>query len=301
MGFQDYIENQVSYVAGTPFAGILGDKPSQGARSPFLWNSAFVAHGLNKTMLPLDVVLENLKNLLEELDRNFNFIGGAIAAPHKETVAVWLGRRVAEGSSKIGSVNCLYRGNDGRLWGTNTDGEGAVICLKRFIGDLTGKSILLLGPGGAGKAITAFSSLEVGEGGQVTLAARNPGKISGFADKTGARIIAWDNIPSACPATDVLINCTTLGSIATIETGLSPVSTETLACLPETAFIYDIIYDPSPTQLIIDSQNRDLATLGGSGMNLEQAILGFAYASAEPNGGAVTRKAMEETKLSLDQ
>ena len=252
-------------------------------------------------MLPLDVVLENLKNLLEELDRNFNFVGGAIAAPHKGAVAVWLGRRIAEGASTIGSVNCLYRGDDGRLWGSNTDGEGAVICLKRFIGDLAGKRILLLGPGGAGKAVAAYSSLEVGEGGQITLVARNPEKISSFAEKTGARIIAWDTIPSACPATDVLINCTTLGGTATIETGLSPVSTETLSCLPETAVIYDIIYDPSPTQLIIDSQNLDLATLDGRGMNLEQAILGFAYASAEPKGGAVTRKAMEETKLSLDQ
>jgi shikimate dehydrogenase len=85
--------NPLTYPEGKPFAAILGANPSRGARSPLLWNAAFQAHGVDAEMLPLDVSAEGLIPLLDVLDATPTFIGGAIAVPHKEAVARWLGER----------------------------------------------------------------------------------------------------------------------------------------------------------------------------------------------------------------
>jgi len=96
-------------------------------------------------MLSMDIPAERLAQLLAVLDANPDFIGGAIAMPHKESIARWLGDRVTPEAHAIGAGELSVSRYDGRLMGTNTDGEGAAVSYEKQVGSLSGKSVLLLG------------------------------------------------------------------------------------------------------------------------------------------------------------
>lgn len=288
--------NPLRYADSLQFAAILGASPSKGARSPILWNAAFEAQGIDARMLPLDVTEDRLTALLEALDANVRFVGGAIAMPHKEAVANWLGKRLTPEAVDIGAVNCLYRGLDGRLMGTNTDGEGALRSFEGHFGKPVGKRVLLLGLGGAGKAVAAFFRRAVEPGGHLSVCNRSASGQEA-AMRMEAGWVPWAELSDALPTTDLLINCTSVGTAA--QVGLSPVSAEQLARLPRVARVFDIIYQPSPSALLELAAARGLEVLDGMGMNLEQAVLAYGYAAPSPRGLAVTRAAMEEAKKKL--
>jgi len=289
-------DNALTYREGRKFAAILGANPSKGARSPVLWNAAFLAHGVDGEMLPIDVSDERLARLLTALDKNPHFLGGAIAMPHKEAVARWLGDRVRAEAADIGAVNCLFRSGDGRLAGTNTDGEGALRSFEDRFGKVAGKRVLLLGLGGAGKAVAAFFRRAVDPGGRLTLCSRSTAG-EAVATRLSAAWHPWAEIPSVLPSTDVVVNCTSVGAGALV--GSSPVAAEELARLPDTAQVFDIIYQPSPSALLSQAEARGLPVLDGTAMNLEQAVLAYGYAAPAPKGVAATRLAMEEAKKKL--
>lgn len=287
------VDNTLEYPDGKPFAAILGANPSRGARSPVLWNAAFKAHGVDAQMLPLDVPPERLVALLDALDATPSFIGGAIAVPHKEAVARWLGDRCSSEAADIGAVNCLYRTKKGKLAGTNTDGEGAVVSFRDRFGNLAGARVLLLGVGGAGKAVAAFFRRAVGPNGRLTLCSRSDAA-QAVAERLSARAVAWSDKASVLPQTDVLVNCTSIGFGA--DAASSPVSAEELAQLPEGARVFDIVYQPSPSVLLSLAAARGLDVLDGTAMNLEQAVLAYGYAAPALRGPQVTRNAMVEAK-----
>ena len=133
---QDLITNNLNLDDGKKFAAIIGLNPSNGARSPLLWNAAYSYYNDDTRMLPLDVTTNNLAKLLYELERNVDFIGGAITIPYKEDVVNWLGGNITEDAKKIGAVNCLFRGKDGSLFGTNTDGEASILSYNSEFGSI---------------------------------------------------------------------------------------------------------------------------------------------------------------------
>jgi shikimate dehydrogenase len=287
------IDNPLTHAEGRRFAAILGASPSRGARSPALWNAAFAAHEIDAVMVPLDVPRERVGAVLSALDDNPCFMGGAVAAPHKEAVAAWLGPRVTPEASAIGAVNCLYRDESGRLMGTNTDGEGALASFQARFGPVAGRSVLLMGPGGAGKAVAVFFRRAAGAAGRLSIAGRSPlGRQ--YADRLGCDWVEWPDVPAGLADADVLINCTSVGSAS--RAGASPVTADALAYLPDRAVVFDIIYDPSPTPLLALAAGRGLPTLDGSTMNLEQAVLAYGHAAPEPRGCGATRAAMERAR-----
>ena len=289
-------ENELNFGELQKFAAIIGANPSKGARSPALWNAAFKTHGLYAQMLPIDIPAERLNPLLTALDDNLNFLGGAVAMPHKEAVAHWLGERLTSEARAIGAVNCLFRGPDGHLMGTNTDGEGALVSFENKFGPLADKSVLLMGPGGAGRAVAAFLARAVGPGGRLILCSRSEaGKT--IAARLSADWVAWADIATDLPGIDVLVNCTSVG--AGKQTGVSPLSPGQLAKLPDQVVVFDIIYQPSPSALLMLARARGLKTLDGTAMNLEQAVLAFGHAAPHSKGSSMTRTAMQEAKKTL--
>lgn len=287
------LDNALVYPEQTRFAAILGASPSKGARSPTLWNAAFKAQGVDAQMLPMDVSAERLTQLLTALEANPDFIGGAIAMPYKESIAHWLGDRLTSEAQAIGAVNCLYRDTIGQLMGTNTDGEGALVSYEKQFGSLSGKSVLLLGPGGAGKAVAAYMARAVKPQGRLTICSR----VSVDYTRLGATVgMQWDELARALPIVDILVNCTSVGAATQIDQ--SPLSPIQLAKLPVHAVVFDIIYQPSPTKLLQLAKERGLKTLDGMAMNLEQAILAYGYAAPQTLGSEVTRTAMEVAKKS---
>ena len=271
------------------YAAILGEHPSKGARSPVLWNAAFKAHDLNQRMLPLDVNQNNIIQLLDELNDDKKFIGGAVAVPYKETVAQWLGEKITPEAKKIGAVNCIFRGDDGRLVGTNTDGEAARITHEDKFGSLNGKSVVILGAGGAGKAVIAYFRVAVGSG-DITVISRSP-KDKEYVAKIGAKWAPWENIDNYLVGVDVLVNCTSVGFGK--QENESPLSDDQLDKLTKSASVFDIIYQPKETVLLNRARKRGIATMNGLKMNLEQAIIAYRHTAQEPKGGEVARSAME--------
>lgn len=287
-------DNRPDFPAVGRFAAILGANPSKGARSPALWNAAFAAHGLDSRMLPVDISSAKLTALLEALDLDQRFIGGAVAMPHKEAVARWLGGRLTREAAAIGAVNCLYRDN-GKLAGTNTDGEGALASYEAKFGAPKGKRVLLLALGGAGRAVAAYFARRAAE---LTAATRSEAGRPLAARLGAQRWVPWSQMDGALPDADILINCSPLGSAG--HPG-SPLSRVQLEKLPKQARVFDIIYGPGPSALLSEASRLGLETLDGSAMNLEQAVLGYGRAADEPRGRSATRSAMEAAKMVLDK
>ena len=259
----------------TKYAAILGLSPSNGARSPHLWNAAFELGNINVKMFPLDVNSSNLIAVLTYLHADSNFIGGAITAPHKEMVAKWLGqRRLSKEAFEIGAVNCIYRDELGQLFGTNTDGEAALFCLQNSYGPLMNKSILQLGCGGAGKAASIYFT---NSGAKVTICVREPNKHISFAVQNGISLVEWDRLGDSLKRFDIIVNATSIGSRALGMQDHCPFTEDQIKSLEGRTFIYDIVYDPRPTKLISLADASGLLVLDGGEMNLEQAALGFMY------------------------
>jgi shikimate dehydrogenase len=265
------IENKIDISTLDKYAAIIGANPSNGARSPKLWNAMFKHSSLNYSMIPLDVTKDKIIELLDSLNQDRKFIGGAIAVPYKETVAQWLGKNITLEAKKIGAVNCLYRGASGDLYGTNTDGEASLIAFENKFGSIDSKKILIFGLGGAGKAVAAYFS---SKSEKVIIATRS--EMMYYAKKIGANWVNWSQIDTLVTKQDVIINCTSIGFGS--QENFSPLSKEQVEKLAKSTIIYDIIYQPLETNLLSMSKYQGLSTLNGLSMNLEQAVLAYQYA-----------------------
>jgi shikimate dehydrogenase len=289
-------KNQVDYPDGKKYAAIIGEAPSKGARSPVLWDAAFDAHKVEARMLPLDVDLQNLNALLSALEIDCNFIGGAIAAPYKTRVAVWLNGNLTSEAKTIGSVNCIFRDENHRLAGTNTDGEAALQTYEGTFGSVEGQTILVLGCGGAGRAVSSYFNKAVGNKGKLFVSNRSE-RTRAIVQTMGANWIDWNAIEKVLPTINGLINCTILGSEACINE--TPLTKKQLNRLSPKTLVFDIIYQPSPTNLLRALAEKGCRTLDGKEMNLIQAVLAYKYVNPTTHNLHVTRNAMELIKQKL--
>ena len=282
------VGNQITIDHLDQYAAIIGESPSKGARSPKLWNAVFKDCDLNCKMIPLDVDNENIINLLNDLNEDDRFLGGAIAVPYKEVVAKWLRNKITPEAKKIGAVNCLFRDSSGVLQGTNTDGEASLVTFKNRFGSLQSKSIMILGIGGAGKAVASYFSNSANS--TIIISRSKEGKE--YADKINVRWSNWSQIDNHIDTVDVVVNCTSVGyGEQEME---SPLSDKQIAKLKKSAIVFDIIYQPLKTKLLEITDNSGIATLNGLEMNLEQAVLAYQYAVKSDKNLDEIRKIMSQ-------
>ena len=286
---QDLITNNINLDDGKKFAAIIGLNPSNGARSPLLWNAAYSYYNVDTRMLPLDVTANNLTKLLYELERNVDFIGGALTIPYKEDIVNWLGGNITNEAKKIGAVNCLFRGKDGSLYGTNTDGEASILSYESEFGSIKGKSVLILGTGGVAKAVSVFFS----SGKNLTIVGRL-GHGKNFSKSIQRGWIDRSNVDKVLGSIDIVVNCTSLGFLG--SENLAPLTEAQLKKIPKHVNIFDVIYQPLETKLISLSKKCGLNHMNGLKMNLEQAVLAFIHANAEFSNQQEVRSSM----LSVD-
>lgn len=259
------------------YAAIIGLNPSKGARSPELWNRAFSFLNKETKMICIDIGQEEeVERIIKNLEADSSFIGGCIAFPYKETIFKILDFEMIDKISQpIGAVNCLYRSNDDRLRATNTDGFAA---LKSFLNlvkqkDIFPKSILIGGLGGAGKAVASYySSHFVPMGTQVICSSRKNNSL--FCESINANWIPWRDIEKELFNFDTFVNCTTLGTGELIKK--SPIKIPSNSNLK---YIYDIVYDPSQTELLDQAEKNNISFRNGLEMNLLQAARAFKLAS----------------------
>lgn len=142
-----FIDNKIK-LKNEKYSLIIGLTPSQGARSPKLWNKVYKKMSIKCKMYPADVTLKNLKNLIKALKKDKNFIGGSVTAPYKTKIIKYLD--ILDNKSKIiGSVNTIVK-KKSKLIGYNTDFFGAYYTIKRIS---LKKNILFFGAGGAAKSV----------------------------------------------------------------------------------------------------------------------------------------------------
>jgi shikimate dehydrogenase len=264
-------------------AFIVGANPSRGARSPKLWNAAFVAARLNGEMFPLDVTTDRLGRLLEILQNDSRVVGVAVAAPHKSELAVLMAGRLAAAAARCGSINLLSRNGVGDLIGSNTDGLGAVASLREVCSDLSDSRILVLGCGGTGRALIA-TLVDSVESSRVSVAVRSSHHRA-WLESLGVAVADKWTAGLDFSRFDVVINCTTVGWGEHAQS--SPLSLSQLQALPSRGTVFDVVYQPDPTVLLRDARALGLATLSGTRMNLLQAVIAFSLANSDIDSAAV--------------
>ena len=271
------ISNEITEYNLDSFSVIIGESPSKGARSPILWNKVYAAENKKTKMLPLDVSKENLEDLFLCLKAHPQCLGGAVAVPYKESMFNLLKDKLQNEIISIGAVNCFYRQNKNpseMFSGTNTDGEGALESIHKFLSKEKNKNIALLGYGGAGKAILAFLLKDFGD--THNMSVFNRSTISENQIKNlPVKFEKLNDLEHSISEFDLIINSTSLGS--NNSPNETPIDHDILLSAKNKTIVYDIIYDPPLTKLLRISQQVGLKTINGLNMNLVQAVLAFQY------------------------
>jgi shikimate dehydrogenase len=275
--------NDLPSVLPRRVAFIVGANPSKGARSPKLWNAAFVECGLDGAMFPLDVTRDGLSRLLTILESDPRVVGVAVAAPHKSELARLTAGRLTDAAARCGSINLLSRNDAGDLVGSNTDGLGAVASLREVCSDLSDSRILVLGCGGTGRAVIA-TLVDSVESSQVTVAVQG-GHHRAWLESLGVAMADKWTAGLDFSTFDVVINCTTVGWGEHAES--SPLSVSQLQTLSSRGTVFDVVYQPDPTVLLRDARALGLATLSGTRMNLLQAVIAFSLANSHVDSAVV--------------
>ena len=204
------------------FAAILGDRPSQYAKSPSIWNPTFKALGLDATYLPLDVPPGSLGQVVGILRDTPGYVGGNVTVPHKVEVMRYLDGLDPLAES-IGAVNTISRERTGALIGSNTDGQGAVDALLKaqpgqrapFLESLGGARVLLLGAGGAARAVAFSLGRQIGAG-RMWIVNRSAARAAELAERLRAAGMPAEALELAAVSkviddVTLLVNATSVG------------------------------------------------------------------------------------------
>ena len=157
-------------------------------------------------MYPLDVSKNNFKKLMHFLSKNKNFVGGAITNPYKEQAFKFLKSDIDTFSKPIGAINCIFK-KDGNLFGTNTDGYGAIHTLNK-LGKLKNKKFMIVGTGGTALTLVSFLKKYVSKSKDITVIGRKKSKLNKFKNKFNCDYLLLSKINLFQKEIDFLINCT---------------------------------------------------------------------------------------------
>ena len=266
------MQERTSINPKTKVCALIGN-PVGHSMSPAIHNAAFVE--CNKDMIYVAFRVENVKDAMAGMRALENFRGLSVTIPHKIEVMKYVDEIPAV-DRHIGSINTVIN-EDGRLIGFNTDGPGALKAIVDAGVDLAGKNVLMLGAGGAARAI-AFTLAQPANLGQLVLLDINQEFLDGLtADlKSGTdSIIKSGNLDAAAVASnmesaDLIINCTPVGMHPKVDATL----------VPEHLFrpgqvVFDVVYNPLETKMLREAKARCLVVIPGVEMFVNQAILQF--------------------------
>jgi shikimate dehydrogenase len=189
----------------TRVAAVIG-WPVEHSQSPPLLNAAFAAAGLDAVLVPIGVPPEGLPAVVAGL-RAMRALGASVTLPHKVAIA-GLCDDLAPAARAIGAVNCLQL--DGRVIGHNTDAGGFADALAEAGFDPSGKRAVLLGAGGAARAVAHGLA-----GAEVEVVARR--------EVEWTAVTPWDRRGEALARADLVVDCTPTG-LAAHSGGFHPVA-----------------------------------------------------------------------------
>ena len=222
-GLTALLSNQLPALSeNAGLVGIIGDHPSAYAKSPLIWNPTFDALGINAMYLPFDVPAGHLRQVIGALRDIPTYLGGNVTVPYKIDVMAYLDR-LDPLAEAIGAVNTIVRDEQGALIGYNTDGQGAIDTLTRlqpgkatpFVESLDGQRVLLIGAGGAARAVSFYLGRHIGTG-RMWIANRTDERSDELAGRlrmngTSAAAITFDDFGSVIGEVTLLLNTTSIG------------------------------------------------------------------------------------------
>jgi shikimate dehydrogenase len=243
-------------------AGITG-WPVGHSRSPRLHGYWLERHNIDGAYVPLPIEPANFPTAIRGL-MAAGFAGLNVTIPHK-LAAFAICDTVDEFGRRVGAINTLVFEN-GRISGRNTDVWGFLANLRANHVDPAAGPALILGAGGASRAIAA-ALLDLGV--RVTVANRTHARAEALAkDLPGLRVIDWDARDHALPDNALLVNTTSLGMA-----GQPPLAIDLDRAAPGLT-VNDIVYVPLETKLLA-ARARGIPTVEGLGMLLHQAVPAF--------------------------
>ena len=256
----------------TRLAAVVAN-PIKHSISPFIHNSAFEATNTNGVYLAWEVDEAELAETVANI-RRYQMYGINLSMPYKEQVIPYLDR-LSEEACLIGAVNTVVN-REGTLIGYNTDGKGFFKSLPSF--KISKKRLVLLGAGGAAKAILAQAILDGVSQISVFVRSSSMEKTRSYLEKiqnaTGFRVDLFaledvQNLQDSITQADLLVNATSVG----MDGSSQPIPTSIV--LPEKLLVADVIYQPFETPFLKWARNQGNQSINGLGMLLYQAAEAF--------------------------
>ena len=282
--------NHPKITSHTKFICIIGH-PIEHSLSPLMHNALFQDLNLDYIYIAFDVHPNNLKAAFDGI-RALNIEGANVTIPHKQESLKYMDR-LDPLAREIGALNTV-KNEDGKLIGKNTDALGARKALKDAKFDLKRKSVIVLGAGGASRAICYAIKEEIEE---LIIINRTYSKAKQLAIElekdSGLSIKLFElnnpSIVNLVQSADMLINTTPIGMYP--DVGRSPLPKQ---ALNEHLNVFDVIYNPLETQLLKDASDKGCNILGGIDMLINQGALAFEWwTSKKPNIRLMKKKLIE--------
>ena len=256
----------------TRLAAVVAN-PIKHSISPFIHNSAFESTNTNGVYLAWEVDATELAETVANI-RRYQMYGINLSMPYKEQVIPYLDQ-LSEEACLIGAVNTVVN-REGTLIGYNTDGKGFFKSLPSF--KISGKRMVLLGAGGAAKAILAQAILDGVSQISVFVRSSSMEKTRPYLEKiqnaTGFRVDLFaledvQDLQDSITKADLLVNATSVG----MDGSSQPIPTSIV--LPEKLLVADVIYQPFETPFLKWARNQGNQSINGLGMLLYQAAEAF--------------------------
>jgi len=277
----------------TKIYGVIGD-PIGHSLSPTIHNVAFRKLGLNAIYLAFQVKSENLVRAVEGF-KALNIQGFNVTIPHKTSIMSLLDK-VDPLAEKIGAVNTV-KNVDGKLFGYNTDGLGALQALKKSKVKLDNKKIVLIGAGGAGKAL-AFTFANYAK--EMVILNRTEEKAvklsktisENFSLQVKGLKLTQENLKNELKNADLLVNATSLGMYPNVDE--TPVDKN---LINQNLVVFDVVYNPLKTRFLKEAEEKGAKIVNGLSMLIYQAVEAFKiWTGLNPPVKTMFKVALKELK-----
>lgn len=273
----------------TRLCAVIGN-PVKHSLSPAMHNAAFADAGLNYLYVAFEV--SDVAGCLAGMRAMPSFRGMSVTIPHK-IEAMRHVDTVDELARRVGCINTVTN-EGGVLHGMTTDGLGTLRAFEEAGVDLAGRRILFLGTGGAVRSV-AFAMADRCAPARITLLGRTPANVHTLAADlaaAGATVVGGGldsaEVAAALAAHDVIVQGTPMGMWPD-SVGETLVPAERLR--PEQV-VFDMVYRPHKTRLLLDAEAAGCVTIPGIEMLLHQAVLQFERWTGVPAPRAAMRGAL---------